>query len=328
MSFNTLCNIKYYKEYYAMKYIKTFNQTSEYEIFVNSNDLLLPNVSYVRETEFVGFHPYVVTPVPYVMKAGDIAYWDGGSVKTVALSNWNTSLGTPVGVVVVPTGFAPDGKVRIVSLKPVDKNGKQSDSYVGMAWGPEGTDTSLTTYTMVPTTDNAGSTSTGSYDNGYLPSDMFTGTQSYVDPEAKYFGYTPYIPSPYLGDEPNPEYYKTLDGGNVLSDFNGLSNTQTLVGLGSNYQAANACWNYSDGASNLQWYLPAAGELGYIMPRFNLINASLTAVGSVDMYEYDSLWSSTECNKNYIMYLHPFTAELYYDFKWDLYRFNRPFAII
>ena len=47
-----------------MKYIKTFNHSSEYEIFVNSNDLLLPNVSYVKETEFVGFHPYVPPPPP------------------------------------------------------------------------------------------------------------------------------------------------------------------------------------------------------------------------------------------------------------------------
>ena len=301
-----------------MKYIKTFKTSSDYEIFVNSNDLLLPNVSYVRENEFVGFHPYVPPPPPVKANVGDIAYWDGNAVKTCTVDTWSTSLGTPVGVVVIPEGFAPDGKVRIVSLERLGDT----------KWGPDGTDTSLPNYTRVPTTDNAGSTSTGSYDSGFLPSDMFTGAQSYVDPEAKYYGYTPYIPSPYLGDSPNPEYYKTLEGGNALSDFNGLSNTQTLVGLGSNYQAANACWNYKDGVSNLQWYLPAAGELGYIMPRFNLINASLTAVGSVDMYEYDSLWSSTECNKNYIMYLHPFTAELYYDIKWDLYRFNRPFAII
>ena len=34
--------------------------------------------------------------------------------------------------------------------------------------------------------------------------------------------------------------------------FNGLSNTQTLVGLGTDYVAANACWNYKDVWSSSQ----------------------------------------------------------------------------
>ena len=222
---------------------------------------------------------------------------NGSKVKTVSSDKWSASLGTPVGVVVVPSGFAPDGKVRLIGLKPVDKNGNQSDSHQYLYWETSGNyvDTSLTNYNRVPTTDNAGSTSTGSDSYGYLPSDKFTGAQSYVDPEAKYKGSSRLIPSPYLGDSPNPEYYKTISGyNNAMSDFNGLSNTQTLVGLGSNYQAANAAWKYSDGVSNLQWYLPAAGELGYIMPRFNLINASLTAVGGVAVDGSYYFWSSTE----------------------------------
>jgi hypothetical protein len=37
-------------------------------------------------------------------------------------------LGTPIGVVVIPEGFAPDGRVRIVSLMGVDRNGNQLSS--------------------------------------------------------------------------------------------------------------------------------------------------------------------------------------------------------
>ena len=152
-----------------------------------------------------------------------------------------------------------------------------------MTWGEWGADTSLTDYTTVPITDNASSASTGSSYDGYLPSDKFTGTTSYVDSKVKYCydDYDRYIPSPYLGEAPNPEYYKTISGNNALSDFNGLSNTQTLVGLGTVYEAANAAWKYNDGTSNLQWYLPAMGELGYIMPRFNVINNTLTTLGGL-----------------------------------------------
>ena len=312
LSFNTLCNIKYYKEYYAMKYVKTFNESSEYENFLNSSEYMIPNISYVRNSNYVHFSIPLnsgggdIPSEPSITAGvGDIVYWDGSSVKTCTIDTWNTSLGTPIGVVVVPSGFAPDGKIRLIGLKPVDSNGNQSDSNVKMIWGPEGTDTSLTNYNRVPTTDNAGSTSTGSEFKGNLPSDMFTGAQSYVDPEAYYnSSYTSsLIPSPYLGDKPNTEYYKEISGyNNALSDFNGLSNTQTLVGLGSDYEAANAAWKYKDGVSTLQWYLPAMGELGYIPPRFNLINVSLTAVGGVAVSGNLTFWSSSEYSSGYAYY--------------------------
>ena len=311
-----------------MKYIKTFNQSSEYEIFVNSGEYRIPNVSLIRDGKVVNFSTPPTPPPPPAM-VGDIAYWSNGSIKTTPLSSWSTSLGTPVGVVVIPEGFAPDGKVRIVSLKPVDSDGNQSDTHVGMKWGPLGTDTSLPNYTRVPTTDNAGSTSTGSYDSGFLPSDKFTGAQSYVDPEAKYYANSSnLIPSPYLGDAPNPEYYNTISGyNNALSDFNGFSNTQTLVGLGSDYQAANACWKYSDGASNLQWYLPTMGELGYLMPRFNLINASLTAVSGVAVDGGSMFWSSSESSSYFAYYLNTNLGNVYSNGKSGS-SFVRPFATI
>ena len=308
-----------------MKYIKKFQKSLEYDNFRNSSSWLTPNVSYIVENGRVNYHPYVPPPPAMV---GDIAYWSNGSVKTTPLSKWSSSLGTPVGVVVIPSGFAPDGKVRLIGLKPVDSNGNPSDSRVSMKWGGYGTDTSLTNYNRVPTTDNAGSTSTGSNYLGYLPSDRFTsGTQSFIDPEAKYNTTSSYlIPSPYLGDVPNPEYYKTISGyNNALSDFNGLNNTQTLVGLGSDYVAANACWRYSDGASNLQWYLPAMGELGYLMPRFNLINTSLTAVGGVAVDGDDYFWSSSEYSSDSAYYLSAYDGYVSYYNK-GIVAFVRPFC--
>lgn len=154
----------------------------------------------------------------------------------------------------------------------------------------------------MPTTDNAGSTSNGSSNYGYLPSDMFTGATSYVDSGTKYAGnsITTMIPSPYLTvdgkNEPNPAYYQEISGyNNALSDFSGLQNTQTLVGLGTDYTAANACWNYKDSAnSGVQWYLPACGELGYIMPRFNEIQNGLTKLNAVQLGSSYNYWSSSE----------------------------------
>ena len=153
-------------------------------------------------------------------------------------------------------------------------------------------------FEYVPTTDNAGSTTSGVAGYGYLPSDSdsFNGDVSYVDRKTKYCydDNDSYIPSPYLGDAPNPAYYQAIEGGNTLSDFNGLSNTQLLVNAGDNYHAAHACWNYKDTAnSNLQWYLPAMGELGYLMPRFKQINESIQAVGGTPVEE-GYFWSSSE----------------------------------
>ena len=300
------------------KYLKLFQQNAEYESFRNSDEYILPNVSWIVNNETVCYDPLPEQPA----SVGDIAYWDGSTVKFSSLESWNTSLGTPIGVCVVPEGFAPDGRPRIVSLRPVDASGNPTSSHVYMAWGAY-TNTALTNYTRVPTTDNAGSTSTGSNGYGYLPSDRFNGAQSYVDPEAKYDVNTPMIPSPYLGDKPNPEYYKEISGNNALSDFNGLSNTEYLVGLG--YNAANAAWNYSDGASNLQWYLPAAGELAYLTVRFNKINASISAVGGVAVGVSYHFWASSESNFYDAYYLFPGNGSIYSNGK-TIDRCVRPFV--
>jgi hypothetical protein len=309
-----------------MKYCRVFEAESNYTDFINSSDYVTPNLCVIRSTGGTKCKPYIPPP-PTLAVAGDVAYWDGSKVKTTPLSKWNTSLGTPVGVVVVPVGFAPDGKIRIISLKCVDAGGNQSNSNVSIPWGGFGVDTSLTNYTMVPITDNTGSTASASNDYGYLPSDKLTGTTSFVDPKAKYYMDSYLIPSPYLGDTPNPEYYKTISGNNVLSDFNGLNNTQTLVGLGSDYGAANAAWKYNDGSSDLQWYLPAMGELGYLLPRFNEINNTIAILGGVIIGNNNNFWSSSEYDTYYAYFFETTNNCAYYT-----YRIGglsvRPFAIL
>ena len=190
-----------------------------------------------------------------VANVGDVAYWDGYKVKTVPLSDWNTSLGTPVGVVVIPTGFVPDGKARIVSLKAVDSSGNASTSHQDMVWGPWNTNTSLTDYDNLPILDSNQELSSSGGNYGYLPLDNASfDSQSKADASAYYFysNHGNFIPSPYSNGELNRDYCVELSDNNRLSDFNGLSNTEVLVELGSNYVAANAACIYTDGASNTQ----------------------------------------------------------------------------
>jgi hypothetical protein len=309
-----------------MKYLRLFQNNAEYAAYAKG-DMVLPNVSYVKESSHVHFKPYV-PPLPPSLC--DIAYWDGSEVKTVSQDKWNSDLGTPVGVVVIPEGMLPDGRARMMSLKYATSAGTSSDSYVGMRWGPTSTDTSLTNYGRVPTTDNAGSTSTGSYYNGYLPSDKFTGATSFADSTAKYNGSSNLIPSPYLGDNKtfNPEYSKTISRNNLLSDFNGLSNTEVLVGLGTGYTAANAAHNYNGGVTgtDIQWYLPAAGELGFLIPRFNAINAAITTVGGVAVGD-SSYWSSSEDSALYAYIVYTLTGYVCGSDKSKAY-YVRPFALL
>ena len=204
-----------------------------------------------------------------------------------------------------------------------------------MKWGPMTPDTSLTNHTKVPTTDNASSTTTGSDSYGYLPSDKFTGATSYVDSIAKYNSTNRMIPSPYLGDKPNPAYYAKISGNNnALADFDGRGNTDVLVGLGSDYVAANAARNYKAvGAEEIEWYLPAMGELGYMMVRFNKIQAALTKLNAPQLDGSKLYWSSSEYSSD-VAYssisayeLGPEYGHVYFDTK-NYSRNVRPFAML
>ena len=258
---------------------------------------------------------------------GDVAYWDGSSIQTIEKEGWDTSLGTPIGVVVIPSNFLPDGKARIVSLKAVNSSGNATTSHSGMLWGNTSTDTTLTNYTKVPITDSNQEVS-GSNSKGYLPSDNFTAEQSIVDPSA-YYSYNDnnnQIPSPYTNGKLNPDYCMEISGNNALSDFNGLSNTQVLVGLGSDYVAANAAWNYSDGVSNTQWYLPSAGELGFMVARFKAINNTISMLSGVVIPSY-AFWSSTEYSSVYAYHISTGNGPVY-NYSKNNNNYVRPFAIL
>lgn len=308
-----------------MKYIHVFNNATSHDAYVNSDSYVEPSFVYVKNARSTKYHP-VVPPI----SLGDIVYWDGKQVCTVSKSEWASSLGTPIGVVVIPNKMLPDKKARMISLKPINSSGNATGSNITMVWGSS-TDTQLTNYDRVPITNNTGSTNTGFSVTGISVSDQLTnGTQSFVDPSAKYSGTYNFIPSPYLGNNStfNPAYSEAISGyNNALSDFNGLSNTQTLVELGTGYTAANAAWKYKDGVSNTQWYLPAMGELGFLPARLKAINEAISAVGGVTVGSTYNFWSSTESTYDlaYVLYTGTPNIERYYKTNSAL---ARPFSIV
>jgi hypothetical protein len=217
----------------------------------------------------------------------------------------------------------------IMSLKPMSysdpDNGATSET--SMYWGGYGTDISgLTNYNHVITT----SSNTTNTQSGGLSSD----SSAYIPRQTAVNGTptrskSPYAPSPYVSSDyksggHNALYSTTAsDSGsdrNVLADFGGTANTKIITDLAtaqSNwktdssitnnynagyYPAACCCARYKTvGTKSGEWYLPAAGELGYIVPRLYDINATISALNTkygvgVQLYANDFYWSSSECS--------------------------------
>jgi hypothetical protein len=277
------------------KYLKKFSSESEYNSYINGDNVYLPNVSLIG-TDDVRYNP--IQPVP--VEAGDIVYYNGSALKFCKSADWSSSLGTPVAVVVVPEGHTPDGTVRAMAVKGVNADGSSATTNVDMEWGPRGTDTGLPNLNRVPTWNNTVGGSVGNADYAFLSSNKgFTGSTDVLDSSLNYYNTEgPFLPNPYLPDgSPNPDYRNTVEAtaANACADFDGSGNTSVLVGLGSAYSAANACHLYSaPGIVAGEWYLPAAGELGYMIPRFNQIQSSLSTVGGVQLDAAGYYWSSSE----------------------------------
>lgn len=307
------------------KYLTLFNSLNDYTEYSESNEYIKPNVSYVKGNNITKFN--YIRPIT----AGDVAYWDGNEIKTVAFNNWNTTLGTPIGVVVISEGVLPDRKARIMSYKNIDSNGNLTDTSKPQRWGGSGVETGAVKYTKVPITTNEDEFCTSSYTVGYLPSNNFYYKQSFVDENAMYSyeATSNLIPSPYKNGEFNTEYAKELEGNNAMSDFDGFGNTQRLVNLSKDFNVANACWNYDDGVSNLQWYLPSIGELGFLIARSFTFSENCRIIGGANLVlsSGSSYWSSTEYTTSFAYAVEGYTGRVGYFMKSQTTHF-RPFALL
>jgi len=273
------------------------------------NNLLLTR----RHSIVSGSEPPVSTP--HVL--GDIAYWDGSKLAYVPYTAWDSSLGTPVGICVIPTAHAEiwgNGKARFIAVSGVNSDGSASSTEQKLDWG-RGTDTPLTNFTagfrwsfrdsQIMSLEN---------DNSFfVPTDYGTGKANPADPGTYFVGVAEYRPGPSIydssggiyADTSGTSFYSSGSSGNAWSDLDGLSNTQTLAALGSNYIAFNATQAYStQGIPVGQWYVPACGEMAYFATRANLLQTILTLIGGTAIVVDSHYHTSTEYNnsRNYAMH--------------------------
>ena len=236
---------------------------------------------------------------------------------------------TPIGIVVVPGthDVYGDGSCGVMSLKAMscDTPSEGGTSEQSMYWGDRTNISGLPDLNKVSTGNTSNGIPTGQNPAGCLPSDKFSNTQCAHDTDV-YYNSPSYIPSPYLTDgSRNTGYYQTSSpssSSNALADFDGIGNTAKIITqrgtkdynswtpgkkTGADYPAASCCdMFYTEGTSQGDWYLPACGELGYIMPPFNKINDAIdkihTIYGSsvgVGLNTNGSYFSSTEYRSDF-----------------------------
>ena len=186
---------------------------------------------------------------------------------------------------------------------------------------------------------------------GHFPSDFYL-TADYVDNpiqcphdlNAYYADDINYylLPSPYLTDgSKNPSYYQTTppsSAQNCLSDFDGIGNTKKILESGSTYEeyeAAYSCYKLSGSyheemcqiIQEGDFYLPSAGELGYLLARKRIVDDSTTNIYriynpnisfgdkvSVYMTNWD-YWTSTEYSADRVVQINPTWGDLGYQDK-------------
>ena len=251
-----------------------------------------------------------------IRPAMDVAYVEtpGGEVKTISSSAWTENFGTPIGVVVIPKDFLPDGKARIMSLYWVDdETGEITDEAHSTRFSKNNAEVLvLNAFDEVPIIDLDTNTIISKKALSLLPSDYFPSLIDNNTPNPWDIGTAYYdfhagryekSPSPYGTDGAlNPLYIAAeYSGGtinNALADFKGKENTDILVGLGSDYIAANIARNYkSYNGDTIEWYLPAIGELGFVCARYITINETLKKINGYNITT-TNYWSSTKYNSD------------------------------
>lgn len=263
------------------KYLHLFETESAHDAVYNGEGYIEPWVGYITADTTVTYNKVTVD---YKNTPGSIIYAESnGTIKATSREKWSASLGTPIGVVVIPASHMSDGKCRAMSLCNMSYatpstgtlgtgNDNASTNGTNLMWGVYKNDISqLTNYQSIMFSD--GQTSKG---NWFLPSDLWKGRTSIdiegggtysmvtidnaVDTETAWWSKIgeregpyepPFIISPYAADGSRNALADTA--GQALADMDGASNTSVLVNLSAIKDT------YTSGAfENVQANYPAA----------------------------------------------------------------------
>ena len=309
------------------------NETGKERLWTkNSNNEIVP-IHRILNGEEIVVQPSLPTKPVEEATYADLVLWDGTKKIVVSGDDYSadtfpTSAYTPIGVVVIPASHNVhgDGIPTMMSLVNMNCDTPESGSTLNqtMYWGVNDIDIStlpnLDEVPYVGTGTTIGDTIIGTSAYTYLPSDAFDTVDNPYDEGTGYLsGGTsfPQSPSPYVtGGGRNPLYYQTTSPSSTVSclaDFDGRGNTDKILtqrgdkdysswnptySTQADYPAASCCdMFHTPGTNQGDWYLPSAGEFGYVIARFNAINNSINKLPS-DVNKLvvasDSFWSSSE----------------------------------
>jgi hypothetical protein len=255
--------------------------------------------------------------------AGDVCLYDKVAGCNIIVSasfrgsEFPPELYSPVGVVVVPGIHSIYGEntcsvISLVEMSCVSPTtGVNGTEAICVA--PQADMAKLPNYNVVIINDGNG---------------LKTGGFGYLSKNGQYNYGNTHIPDPYNADMTrNPDYYNTtVSPYNAMSDFAGVFNTNMILGTrgvknystwsptattATDYPAASCCdMYYTEGTVQGQWFLPGAGEWGYVMSKWDLIQASITKLNGIYGNNYTllannaSYWTSSEHNAKNNRYVH------------------------
>jgi hypothetical protein len=294
-----------------MYYLKKYNTHTTYNTFKNSDEFKTPHVALITEDKSVFY-----SKPPCI--AGNIAYWNGTQIKNVPYQKYNTLLGVPIGIVVIPLKHDVYGQnsYSIISLKDMSCNTPTTGTLDNepMCFSPSGDLANIPTYNVVVVENGSGGLTT----NGF----------GYLSKNGKYAATSLHIPDPYLADmSRNPDYYNTsVSKYNCMADFQGKNNSDAVLNIRgikdytnwkptynktTDYPAVSCCDMYfTEGTTQGDWYLPSAGEWGYVMSKWNNIQEAFNVLNEAHnnifktIENNTSYWTSTEHNSANVRYVH------------------------